>query len=256
MPRMVPISPTSHQNKSHTRYTDYHFAAGEMAAFIVGAELSRAVRAFPIGFIMQEGRYRLVALLSLVPEKNFFVAPDGKWLGAYVPAAFRSYPFQVAQDTTSGKHLFCVDEASGLVYDDPDTGDPFFDDQGNLTEHLKNTLNFLTQIEQNRTATHLAVAGLAEAGLIRQWPLTASINGEDKPVNGLYCIDEQKFNTLNDQRFLHLRNIQALPIAFAQMLSMGNIDLLYRLSKLQNQLQPAPADLGFSIDEADDMIRF
>jgi hypothetical protein len=47
-----------------------------------------------MAFVKQQDSFFLIALLSLTPKTNLFVAPDGRWLGGYVPSYFRGYPFQ------------------------------------------------------------------------------------------------------------------------------------------------------------------
>lgn len=62
--------------------------------------------------------------------------------------------------------MFCVDEVSGLVNDDNTTGEPFFDDNQELSAPLKAVFDFVSQVEQNLAATHKATAALADAQLL------------------------------------------------------------------------------------------
>ena len=57
-------------------------------------------------------------MMCPMPEHNLFVGPDGHWLGGYVPASLRSYPFRVLGSEGSGQLALCVDEDSGLVVED------------------------------------------------------------------------------------------------------------------------------------------
>jgi hypothetical protein len=59
-----------------------------------------------------------VAVQGLAPGQNLFVAPDGRWLAAYTPAAYRGYPFQLAH-AENGQQVLCFDEESGLITDGP-----------------------------------------------------------------------------------------------------------------------------------------
>ena len=95
MPQFAAVSRERHANKKWLRYSNHAFAAGEIIAPIVGAELARAALAMPCAFLQQSGRYTLVAVLSIIAGRNMFVGPDGRWLGPYVPAVFRLYPFRV-----------------------------------------------------------------------------------------------------------------------------------------------------------------
>lgn len=212
MPKLIPISKEIHADKSWIRYSSYQFAAKDNLAPLVGAEVSKAVLSFPMAFIKQQDNFTLVAVLSLTPGRNMFVAPNGQWLGGYVPSAYRGFPFRLAKAEDRDDLILCVDEDSGLINDDPNAGEPFFDEQGQLAKPVKDVMDFLSQIEQNRTVTDLAVASLAEAEVITEWNLKVKVGEEEKPVTGLYMVDEAKLNSLEDAQFLHLRKTGGLPI--------------------------------------------
>ena len=57
----------------------------------------------------------MVGLLSLQPGSNLFVAPGGQWLGAYIPAVWRGYPFRVLPAEGDESSVLCVDEASEWI---------------------------------------------------------------------------------------------------------------------------------------------
>ena len=61
----------------------------------------------------------------------------------------------------------------------------------------------------------------------------------EKPVTGLHRIDEVALNGLSDDQFLQVRKASALPIAYAQLISMGQTTALERLVILQESLQQA-----------------
>jgi len=61
-------------------------------------------------------------------------------------------------------------------------------------------------------------------------------------------------NALTDDAFLKLRKASALPIAYAQMLSAGQLGMLEQLARMQAELRPPPAvALPESIDSLFDM---
>jgi hypothetical protein len=239
MPQPTPITKQTHTNKSWSRFLAYTFAAKDNLAFLAGAEIAKAVSDMPMAFLKQKDRFYLVAVLSLTPGTNLFVAPNGRWLGKYIPSVFRSYPFLLAKVKGYDTPVLCVDEDSGLVHDDQTVGEPFFDETGEVSKPVKEILNFLNQVEQNRTATNLAVASLAEAGVLTEWTLKIKDGDQEKTVTGLYRIDESKLNALEDEPFLKTRKAGALPIAYAQLLSMGNMQNLAQLAKVREQMAQA-----------------
>ena len=181
--------------------------------------------------------------MSPVPGRNLFVGPAGQWLGSYAPAALRGYPFSLAPVEGSDKKVLCIDEDSGWVVEGDTNPDAtkFFEQDGVPSAALKAILDFLLQIEQNRTATDLAVAALAEAGVIQPWPITVEHDKEKTSVKGFHRIDEAALNALEDETFLKLRKTSALAIANAQLISTQTIGVFQRLLAVQQQLtQQAP----------------
>ncbi|MDR3661204.1 MAG: SapC family protein [Mycobacterium sp.] len=245
--RFTPVGRERHADWSWRSITGFSYAAATALVPLVGAELAKVALAMPFGFNQRpDGRFVLVGILSLTPGRNLFVAPDGRWLGDYVPAAIRSHPFRLLREEGTEALILCVDEQSGLVGEGGGKGQAFFDGQGNLAPPTKAVLDFLGQIERNRAATEAAVSELAAAGVICPWPIKLK-SGE--VVDGLHRIDERAVNALQDDAFLRLRKSSALPIAYAQLLSMGKIQVLERLAELQSQLAPTVTNLPESLDK-------
>jgi len=145
-PELTVISKEIFSGKAWRRYTGYAFAAGETLIPLVVAELAQAVPAMPLGFVQSGKGFQLVAVTSLQPGGNLFVAPDGRWLGAYVPAALRGYPFRLVKPQDRADSVLCIDEASGLVVEGGQ-GETFFDEDGRPSKALRDALEneaFLT----------------------------------------------------------------------------------------------------------------
>jgi len=240
MPQYAAVSRERHANKKWLRYTNFAFAAGEVIAPIVGTELGRAVLAMPCAFVQQSGRYVLVAVLSLVAGRNVFVGPDGRWLGRYVPAAFRLYPFRVLPTEGKDAVVLCVDEEGKLVVDGTSAGEEFFDAEGNPAPVLKPVFEAAMAVERDRKSTDLAVEALAQAGVIRPWEIKVATKEGERPIGGLHRVDEAALRALPDEAFLNLRKTSALPIAHAQMLSIGQLGALEHLARAQTQATAPP----------------
>jgi hypothetical protein len=254
MAKMTPISRKTHENMFWQRYTSYQFAQKETLAVLVAAEISRAVHAMPLAFVKQQDTFFLVGILSTIPGQNQFVTPEGRWIGSYVPSCFRSYPFSMARMRENDGMVLCVDEDSGLISESQ--GEPFFDAEGELARPVKEILNFLTQIQKNRQVTDRSVAALADAGLMKPWAVKESTGDSQTIFKGLYQVDEAGMNQLDDDTFLKLRNALSLPVAYAQLLSMGLAGRLARMADRKAPPPPAgPKDVGGMVLD-DDMIRF
>ncbi len=246
MTKLVAITKDNFSDKAWVRNPGYGFASSLATVPVVAAELPSLVPAMPLGFVRNGTTYDLVAICSLHPSTNLFVAPDGRWLGSYVPALLRSHPFRLAKIPGQENSILCIDEESGAI---ASQGIPFFDASGEPSREIREMLNMLTQIERSGIATQAAIAALDSAGLIQPWPLKLRQNGlGDTAVEGLYRVDEPALNALSEEAFLKLRGNGAFAIAYAQLLSMHQLGLLQRLDQVQAELK-AQAEAQLSVLE-------
>jgi hypothetical protein len=133
MAKLVPITREQFGGKRWVRHDNYRFASHDPIVPLAASELARAALAMPLAFLQLEGRYTLVAVQSLLPQRNMFVTADGRWLGLYVPAFYRGYPFRLLRKPDSEELVLCVDEESGLIVDGTSPGEEFFDKDGNAS---------------------------------------------------------------------------------------------------------------------------
>ena len=256
MAEFAAVTPESHAKKVWKQVTNYTFAASDTVIPMVGAEISKVVAVMPIGFVKQEAGYQLVAITSLQPGKNLYVAPDGKWLGTYIPSTLRAYPFRLLRPENAVKSILCINEASGLVLESTEEGNDFFDDENQPVQGLKDMVNFLTIVEANLLVTEGVVKVLADADLIAPWEIKLKQGEKVVPVEGLFRVDGAALNKLNDEDFLTVRKAGGLALAYAQLLSTNQLDVLERLGELQGQIvakQAAQSEaaniIGFSLAE-------
>jgi hypothetical protein len=249
MPRFVSVSREQHGNKKWHPPKGYSHVAKEALAPIVVLELAKAALTLPLAFVEQSGRYSLLAVLSLVPGRNMFVAPDGRWLASHIPAAFRGYPFMLATKPDSEEMFLCVDEDSGLVTDGP-IGESFLDAEGNPAPATKSVMEFWAEVHRSRALTDLSVGMLAQAGVIAPWTIQIKTESGEQKFDGLHRIDEAALSALPDQAFLKLRSTAALQIAYAQLISMGQLPMFDRLAQFHSQAAPRPiSSLPDSLDK-------
>jgi hypothetical protein len=237
MANIVPVSASHHTGKAWRRPASYAFASPQALVPLVAPEFPKAAVAMPIAFIAQAGLYVPVGLMSPLAGRNFFIGPAGQWLGTYVPAALRGYPFRLGRVEGAEGLALCIDEDSGLIADAGEEGaEAFFDAGGQHSPASKAMLDFLVAMEHSRMSTELAVKALAEAGLIEPWQLQIKLAGDMAPVHGLFRLNEAALNALDDAAFLKIRKAGALPLAYLQLLSMDQMPVFERLNLAQKQL--------------------
>ena len=237
MPNYQAITHERHGEQRWQRPSSYTIAAHDALVSLSAAELPKAVLSLPLAFIEQAGAFVPVAVLGLQPGSNLFVAPDGRWTGDYIPAAFRSYPFRLAL-TDDGQQVLCIDEDSALVTSGP-AGERFFTDNGQPAQATLDLLNFLHQIEQSRLTTAAACGVLHKHGLIRPWSITVKTDAGEQQVAGLHQIDESALGQLPGDALHELAQAGALALAYCQLLSMQHLPKLGALAQARAQAAAA-----------------
>lgn len=221
--------------------TDFAFAAKETMLPLVGAEIARAVYAFPMAFVAQPGgAYSLMAVLGLDAGQNLYVSVDGRWLGSYQPAALRRYPFGLVRGAAAGEPVVCIDRASSLLSETD--GMPLFAPDGAPSDTLNGVISFLAEVDKSEQATTKACQALVDQGVLAPWEIKVQqVDGHVRRVNGLFRVDEARLNALDEAAFLALRRTGALPLAYAQLLSIGKLQDLGKMASAR-PLAAVPMD--------------
>jgi hypothetical protein len=259
MSSIQPVTRLRHAAKSWNRVDSYAFASARCLVPLSGVELTKAVMSLPIAFAFDEGAYVPVAVLGLEDQQNLYVGPAGEWLGGYIPAELRSYPFLLAR-SVDGQRVLCVDEGSGLVVDGG-AGEQFFDADGSMAPPLQSVFGFVSELENSRAPTLAAMAALQKLELIHPWELTIELGSSSHRVGGLHRINAQRIDSLSDEEFVTLRQHGALLLAYLQAMSVQHMTRLMTLAqaravaaKASEQLVlNSELDLGFM---QSDTIRF
>lgn len=243
----IPVSPVTHREAGWKRPSRYFFAAHDVVAPVVMAELSHLLTSMPLAFVhkSEEAPFQLVAVQSLQSGLNVYVAPDGRWLGQYVPAFYRSYPFRMMPIEDSGRTALCADQAGECFMPTAGEGDKrLFQDNGDLTTSLASMRTFMEAWEKNRRTTFERVAELAEHDLIVPWALHLSQGEKEapedpnvQPVRGLHRIDEARLKALPAEALHALAQSGALSLAYAQLFSEQRMTHLSRRYQLHSEWQ-------------------
>jgi len=242
--KLHPVTPEHYSSKRWIRYTNFKFSIEDAVAPLVVQELSKALMHLPLCFVPNGETFSLAALQGLQPGKNLCVAPDGRWLVGYVPAAYRAYPFSVA-NTQIGTQVLCFDEDSGLLAEE---GELFYEEDGELTQGVKDVAAFLTEVSKNRILTERICSALQQHDLIQPWPIKVQYEGSEQAVNGLYRVDEIALNNLSAEAFAELRKAGAIPVAYCQLLSMQHLQRLAELDKAHAEAAAAAAAKAPDLD--------
>lgn len=239
----ITLSRQQHAHQRLQRRRGYAFCATHTTAPVALAELGKAVAHYPIAFHYQGGHVAPVALLGTTI--NLYVAPDGRWLGGYVPASLRGYPLRVK---AQGPQQVALEVAEGYLSDTD--GEAIFTDEGELTEAINPAFKFLVASEKSRQQAVMAAQALANAQVLVPWPLSVTQpDGSTFTFSSLYQVDEKALHGLDDATFAHLKGAP-LQLAYAQQLAVSQLSELGKRAELHAKLaeQPTPDDVPENLD--------
>lgn len=233
---IVPLSKEQHQSlRIHNKQPFSHVASEHLLPVVVH-EFGPASAVYPIVFVKnnENGNFQSVALLGLEQGKNLFL--QGEMMDAtYVPVAARNYPFFLTPDPTNDTQLTVgIDENSHRV--SKEEGEALYSAEGEETEFLQKVKNQLADFFDTSRVTRTFIAKLVELDILEQKTLTIHVNGQKREINGLYLIDEKKFNELSDEKFLEIRKDGYLAPIYAHMISVQQVQ---RLTRWQSELEQA-----------------
>ncbi|MCB2049104.1 MAG: SapC family protein [Novosphingobium sp.] len=235
---LVPISLEDHANLRARRTDKAAWLAGQHAVPLTVEEFPMAQRHYPIVFSVGENPVPL-GLMGMSEGINVFVDEEGH-VGddVYIPAYARRYPFLLAKLSPQAEELsLCFDPTSDLV-GNFDEGSLLFEN-GEPTEHIRNTLNFCEQFEiaGNKTATF--VTELEKHDLLMDGELTFNRDDLEKPVvyRGFKIINQEKLRDLRGDVLRTWNKNGMLALVFAHLLSLELVRDVFAKQMAQGKLQ-------------------
>jgi hypothetical protein len=246
---------------SKERHTDLHwqpnpqgllFAARQGAVVVNHQELPSLVGQLVLAAHRQAGHWQLLALLSLSPDHNHYVSPDGRWRAPYVPARLRAYPFGLLAGD-QGQTIAAVDEASGLL----GSGHILLDAQGNPGPETQSVLTFLNTLAKAEATTAQQCADLHHFGLLTPWQPASSLPAATPPPSethtDLHALDTARLQQVNASALTRLRDSGALSLAYALTYNTPRLEWLIRAHQAQTQ---KPKKVDFDNLFEDDVLKF
>ncbi|MDP2559884.1 SapC family protein [Psychrobium sp. 1_MG-2023] len=201
---------------------------GRHFAPLVVQEFVAASQDYPVVFVKDSdtGQFKAIALLGLKPGENEFYSPQG-WRGNYTPEALTLYPFLISQNKDDDSAILCFDSASPLINETQ--GQALFEQEAE-TPWLQEQGERVVQYVEKSQMTDQFIKMLLDFELVSPQSLSLTLeDNEEYTLNGLYAIDENKLNQLDDDKFNQLRKTGALTPIYASLISMQRIHNIVRL---------------------------
>jgi hypothetical protein len=221
---VMPCSPARHRNWWLESGSDFRFAGQLSLVPVLVSEFANAVFEYGIVFSGRDSQLLPAVLLSLDPDVNSYVGPNGEWRAKYVPAFLRRYPFLLAS-TDAGKTVsLCLDEScSG--FNQSGRGIPLFSGNGQMSPQLNGVIEFLKEYERGFERTRRFCARLQELDLLV--PMRADIqqkSGKLTSVMGFSAVDRERLNKLPSTTVDELFRTGYLDLIYIHDLSLRNLD--------------------------------
>lgn len=251
MPNYEVLTKELHHTKHWIPNSNYLFAARDALCSLTLLEVPSAAVYLPIAFSKVGDHFELFVIQGLQFGRNYLVDDAGNWLAGYIPAPYRVHPFALAK-SADDQLLLCIDSSS---LSDTE-GKSLFNADGAPSEDVEMSLDFLGQVEKSRVATTAMCALLEEMDLLTPWPIATKVDGEDAKIDGLFHIDEAKFNALEAEKLLALRDRGVLPLIYSQLLSTQNLPRIANRAPLYGVAPKVPEELTFDFSKDTGSINF
>ena len=241
----VPLSAKRHGDWSLEPRTDFEFAGHSNSVPLAAAEFPAAAGEFAIVFAGSEGAESPAAILGLKPDENLFVDETNQWDATYVPAFVRRYPYVFSRSKDGGKLILCIDERYP-GWNRKGHGQALFDENGERTEYLDRTLNFVEEYQRQFERTQAFCRRLGELGLLQ--PMAARFKlptGEKAQLTGFSAVDREKLEALPDNTLAEMARTGELELVYLHLRSLRNIEaVLSRFSGVGRK-----TDAAWAVDE-------
>lgn len=239
--QLVPINLEDHGNLRARRTDKAAWLAGEHAVPLTVEEFPMAQRDFPIVFSVGDNPVPL-GLMGMSEGVNVFVSEDGAVEeNVYVPAYARRYPFMLARLTPEAEELsLCFDPTSDLV-GTFEEGSLLFED-GQPSEHIRNTLSFCEQFEIAGNKTANFVKELEKHELLMDGELTFNRDDLEKPIvyRGFKIVSQDKLRDLRGDLLRTWNKNGMLALIYAHLLSLDLVRDIFARQANQGKLPQVP----------------
>lgn len=247
--KVTPLNRGRHGNWRIKPINSYAFAAQTNSIYVAAVEFGRAAREYPIVFGQGKDESVFpVALLGLKNNENLFVDAKGNWQADYIPAYVRRYPFILAETSENGESRFtvCLDEDYAGFVKSGKKGQPLFDSDGEQTDLLRHSVDFLKEYQGHVQLTIAFCRKLRELDLLEAVRADIALpGGEKQALGGFFRVSRDRLKQLDGARLAELVQADYMESIYLHLRSLDNLDNLVKRSELARQ-SPAQSNKGQS----------
>jgi len=236
---VTPLNRDRHGSWRIAPTNSYGFAAKTNSIYVAAVEFARAVREYPIIFGKgADDTVFPVALLGLKNGQNLFVDSKGNWQASYIPAYVRRYPFILAESSENGESRFtvCLDESYPGFIQNGKKGQPLFDENGEQTDLLQQSVEFLKDYQGHIERTRRFCEKLVELDLLEAVRADIALpGGEKQALGGFLCVSRNRLKQLDADKVSELLQSDQLELIYTHLLSLNNLNNLLQRGDFAEQ---------------------
>jgi hypothetical protein len=234
--QVTPVNKVRHKTWS-IKASGYGFARAINSAPLTAIEFPSAAAEFPVVFTETAGSVIPVVVMGIRPAENLYVSEDGQWNGQYVPAFVRRYPFVFSSSDDGETLTLCIDE-SYEGCNKAGRGEALFDADGEQTQYLQGTLNFLKDFQAQHERTVKLCEKLRELDLFEPVSLDyRTPEGETGKVAGFLAVNREKLRALPQETLATMASTDELELVYIHLQSLRNFNRLVSKAGVVHQAQ-------------------
>ena len=229
--KAVPVSAGRHAGCS-VELRDHAFCRRVNSVPLTVAEFRSAAGEYPIVFVNGSGGVQPAVVLGLRREENLFVSEEGAWLGGYVPAFVRRYPF-VFSAGPDERFVLCVDEAFH-GFNREGRGEALFTPEAQPSPYVGRVLRFLQDYRAQFLRSRAFCRRLEDLGLLAPMRARTGAGSRAVSLGGFSAVDRARLKDVPGDKLADLAASDELELVYLHLQSLRNFDAL------RHRLPPLP----------------
>lgn len=236
----TPVNRLRHGNLSVKTGGDYSFSVEVNSVPLMVAEFAQVANDMTIVFAGQGDEIIPAVLLGVRENENLFVDADGKWLGKYVPAFLRRYPFVFSSSDDGETFTLCIDESFEGANSDG-RGERLFDAEGEQTQYLRGVLGFLQAYQVQFQRTKELTRRLRQLNLLE--PMQAQFTlrgGRNLMLSGFEVVSRDRLKGVTSDQLATLFASEDLELIYLHLQSLRNLQATAERLGIASETPTAP----------------
>ena len=208
--------------------SDFAFAREVNSVPLLAAEFIAAATDHAIVFAGDENTVFPTVILGMRDNDNGNVDADGSWVGGYIPAFLRRYPFVFSRSEDGKTFTLCMDEEfDGFNKDGK--GERLFDADGKRTQYLESMLTFAREYQALFERTQIFCNRLKEHGLLDAGQAQFNLpDGQSSQLGGFFTINRAKLKALPPEMLAQMASTDELELCYVHLQSLNNLTPMAR----------------------------